>query len=101
VKIHPLDANGLRERIQLSLDNFVSDHKAMMLAVSLDTLPLVESLEGLLAGGKRLRPAFAYWGFHAAGGKDSEDGGVESFGDTRRNLCWIRIFGTDGGKDGD
>ena len=73
MEIHPLDANGLRERIQLSLDNFVSDHKAMMLAVSPDTLPLVESLEGLLAGGKRLRPAFAYWGFHAAGGKDSEE----------------------------
>jgi geranylgeranyl diphosphate synthase type I len=43
-----------------------------MSAVSLDTLPLVESLEGLLAGGKRLRPAFAYWGFLAADGQDSD-----------------------------
>ena len=44
-----------------------------MLTVSTDTLPLVESLEGLLAGGKRLRPAFAYWGFRAAGGKDCDE----------------------------
>jgi geranylgeranyl diphosphate synthase type I len=73
VEIHPLDANGLRERIQLSLNNFVSDHKALMVNVSPDTLPLVESLEGLLAGGKRLRPAFAYWGFQAAGGKHCDE----------------------------
>jgi geranylgeranyl diphosphate synthase type I len=59
-------------RIQANLDLFVSEHKSLMLAVSPDTLPLVESLEGLLAGGKRLRPAFAYWGFQAAGGQDSD-----------------------------
>ena len=44
-----------------------------MRSVSPDTLPLIESLEGLLAGGKRLRPAFAYWGFRAAGGVDSDE----------------------------
>ena len=70
--INPLDANGLRARIQASLDVFVSDHKSLMLAVSPDTLPLVDSLEGLLVGGKRLRPAFAYWGHVAAGGQDSD-----------------------------
>ena len=73
MEIHPLDANGLRARIQHSLDDFVSEHKAMMMAVSPDTLPLIDSLEGLIAGGKRLRPAFAYWGFQAAGGKDSDE----------------------------
>lgn len=71
--INPLDANGLRERIQTNLDDFVSEHRSLMLNVSPDTLPLVESLEGLLVGGKRLRPAFAYWGFIAAGGKDSDE----------------------------
>ena len=71
--INPLDANDLRVRIQVSLDQFVSDHRSLMLAVSPDTLPLIESLEGLLVGGKRLRPAFAYWGFLAAGGQDSDE----------------------------
>jgi len=44
-----------------------------MAEVSPDTLPLVESLAGLLVGGKRLRPAFAYWGFQAAGGQDCDE----------------------------
>lgn len=70
--INPLDANGLRARIQTNLDAFVTDHRALMAAVSPDTLPLIESLEGLLVGGKRLRPAFAYWGHQAAGGQDSD-----------------------------
>ena len=71
--INPLDANDLRVRIQTRLDAFVADHRSLMAAVSPDTLPLLESLEGLLIGGKRLRPAFAYWGFHAAGGQDSDE----------------------------
>ena len=56
VGINPLDANGLRERIQADLDVFVADHRSLMSAVSPDTLPLLDSLEGLLSGGKRLRP---------------------------------------------
>ena len=71
--INPLDANDLRVRIQANLDAFVTDHRSLMAAVSPDTLPLLESLEGLLVGGKRLRPAFAYWGFQAAGGQDSAE----------------------------
>jgi geranylgeranyl diphosphate synthase type I len=41
--------------------------------ISVDTLPLVDSLAQLLEGGKRLRPAFAYWGYRAAGGIDSSE----------------------------
>jgi geranylgeranyl diphosphate synthase type I len=73
VGINPLDANGLRVRIQTNLDDFVSEHRSLMVDVSPDTLPLLDSLEGLLVGGKRLRPAFAYWGFIASGGKDSDE----------------------------
>jgi geranylgeranyl diphosphate synthase type I len=73
VGINPLDANGLRERIQTNLDDFVSKHRSLMVNVSPDTLPLIEALEGLLVGGKRLRPAFAFWGFRAAGGQDTEE----------------------------
>jgi geranylgeranyl diphosphate synthase type I len=72
VEFNPLDANGLRVSIQSNLDSFVSERKPLLEGASSDTLPLVESLEGLLAGGKRLRPAFAYWGFRAAGGQDSD-----------------------------
>lgn len=34
---------------------------------------MVVSVSGLMAGGKRLRPAFAYWGYRAAGGTDSDE----------------------------
>lgn len=70
---NPLDANGLRARIQSNLDVFVLDHRSLMAEVSPDTLPLIESLEGLLIGGKRLRPAFAYWGYRTAGGQDCDE----------------------------
>ena len=68
-----LVADGLRPRVQACLDEFVSEHRLLMATVSPDTLSLIDSLEGLIAGGKRLRPAFAYWGFRAAGGTDSDD----------------------------
>ncbi|MFC4108037.1 polyprenyl synthetase family protein [Micromonospora zhanjiangensis] len=36
-------------------------------------LPVAEALEAfVLRGGKRLRPAFAYWGYRGAGGGDSD-----------------------------
>ena len=70
---NPLDSNNLRGRVQGALDEFVSQNRALMSSVSPDTLTLVDSLAGLLAGGKRLRPAFAYWGYRAAGGADSDE----------------------------
>lgn len=69
---NPLDSNNLRGRVQNALDEFVAQNRALMSSVSEDTLSLVDSLQGLLAGGKRLRPAFAYWGYRAAGGADSD-----------------------------
>ena len=43
-----------------------------MSSVSVDTLPLVDSLTKLVSGGKRLRPAFAYWGYRANGSTDND-----------------------------
>lgn len=50
----------------------MAQNRVLMSSVSQDTLFLVDSLSGLLSGGKRLRPAFAYWGYRAAGGADSD-----------------------------
>lgn len=44
-----------------------------MASISQDTTTLVDSLAELMSGGKRLRPAFAYWGYLASGGKDSDE----------------------------
>ena len=41
--------------------------------MSEDLDPVIQSARAILVGGKRLRPAFAYWGWRAAGGADSEE----------------------------
>lgn len=69
---NPLDKNGLRDRVAQTLTDFVSEHRNIMSEISSDTEALVDSLSALITGGKRLRPAFAYWGYLAGGGKDSD-----------------------------
>ena len=69
----PLDRDDLRARVQKSLDAFVADRLPVLEAVSEDLAPLADSLVQLLAGGKRLRPAFCYWGYRGAGGADGDE----------------------------
>ena len=66
----PLDANDLRSRVQHSIDEMVSRQTSLMLSISPDMAPLIESITELLAGGKRLRPAFCYWGWRVSGAPD-------------------------------
>lgn len=68
----PLDTNALRERVSTTLSDFIAQHRELMVDISVDTSPLVDSLAALVTGGKRLRPAFAYWGYLAGGGTDSD-----------------------------
>ncbi len=68
----PLDRDDLRQRIQKSLDAFVAGQLPYLEAVSEDLGPLADALVRLLAGGKRLRAAFCYWGHRASGGGDGE-----------------------------
>lgn len=67
----PLDANDLRSRVQHSIDEMVGRQSQVLLSISPDMAPLIESIVELLAGGKRLRPAFCYWGWRVSGGADS------------------------------
>jgi geranylgeranyl diphosphate synthase type I len=69
----PLDAEDLRVRVQKQLDDFLSAQVPLLDDVSPDLGPLAESITDLLRGGKRLRPAFAYWGWRGAGGADIEE----------------------------
>ena len=68
----PLDRDDLRARVQKSLDAFVAERLPVLETVSEDLAPLAESLVQLLSGGKRLRPAFCYWGYRGAGGGDGD-----------------------------
>lgn len=70
----PADADDpvitLRPRIQRVLDRFLDRQREILGAESAELLPLVDATADLLAGGKRLRPAFCYWGWRGAGAAD-------------------------------
>jgi len=69
---NPLDENNFRERIQGVLDDFVARHQDVLGSISPDAVALTSSLSTLLAGGKRLRAAFAYWGYRSTGAPDCD-----------------------------
>ena len=69
----PLDREDLRQRVQKCLNAFVAGQQHLLDAVSEELSPLSDALGDLLSGGKRLRPAFCYWGFRGAGGADSDE----------------------------
>lgn len=68
----PLDAADMRSRVQAIVDDFIAEQRLVMSDVSDDLHPLVDAVSDLLAGGKRLRPAFCWWGWRGAGGGDIE-----------------------------
>jgi geranylgeranyl diphosphate synthase type I len=71
-RVSPLDREDLRQRVQKCLNAFVAGQQPVLDAVSEELGPLTDALTDLLHGGKRLRPAFCYWGFRGAGGVDGE-----------------------------
>lgn len=58
----------IRSEVDRSLRRFVERQRPQVSAPEL--APLVSAAEDFLAGGKRLRPAFCYWGWRGAGGDD-------------------------------
>jgi geranylgeranyl diphosphate synthase type I len=71
---HPVDRAGLRDRVQRALAGFLAARREHMTAIDNDLSPLADSVETfVLGGGKRLRPAFAYWGYRGTGAPDSDE----------------------------
>jgi geranylgeranyl diphosphate synthase, type I len=68
----PLDAARLRERVQRCVDDVLSRQSAVLAEVGPDASELLDAVARLLTGGKRLRAAFLYWGYRAAGQPDSD-----------------------------
>ncbi|MEI6361012.1 MAG: polyprenyl synthetase family protein [Actinomycetes bacterium] len=69
----PLDVADLRTRVQRVVDEVLSEQSQVLAVVSDDLTPMVDALTALLSGGKRLRPAFCYWGWRGAGGDPGLD----------------------------
>ena len=60
----------IRNEVGQALERFTRQQRPVLLAVGDELLPGLTAIEALLAGGKRLRPAFCYWGWRGAGGSD-------------------------------
>jgi geranylgeranyl diphosphate synthase type I len=69
------DAAALRERVGVALAAFLGRQRTRITAIEAEALgPVADAVESLvLGGGKRLRPAFAYWGYRGAGGADRDE----------------------------
>jgi len=73
----PVDEERLRQRIDGALARFLDRQQATLEEISPRLLPVATTLRDfLLDGGKRLRPAFCYWGWRGAGGRADEEGVV-------------------------
>jgi geranylgeranyl diphosphate synthase type I len=69
-----LDRADLRARVDKALSAFLSRQRDRLAAIDDALLPVADAVETfVLGGGKRLRPAFAYWGYRAAGGVDRDE----------------------------
>ena len=68
-----LDLEDFRVRVSATIDTVLAEQTPLLLSVSPELLPLAQTTGRLMKGGKRLRPAFAYWGWRAAGGEDCDE----------------------------
>jgi geranylgeranyl diphosphate synthase type I len=60
----------VRDQVGGVLTGFLDRQRALAAGIGGELLPAVDAAADLLAGGKRLRPAFCYWGWRGAGGTD-------------------------------
>jgi geranylgeranyl diphosphate synthase, type I len=58
--------------VEKTLEAFLSRQQGVLDDISVDLAHVVDSLTALLSDGKRLRPAFCYWGWRGAGGAANE-----------------------------
>jgi len=68
----PLDEMDLRARVQSCIDQELRTQESVLAELGPDVTDLLDRIGSLLAGGKRLRAAFLYWGHRAAGRPDSD-----------------------------
>jgi geranylgeranyl diphosphate synthase type I len=73
VETSPLERAGLRDRVDKTLAAFLAVQRNRIVSIDPALTDVADALEAfVLGGGKRLRPAFAYWGHRGAGGLDSD-----------------------------
>jgi geranylgeranyl diphosphate synthase type I len=66
------DLDRLRGAVSAALEGFLVEQRATLADMDASLLPVVEEVAALAQGGKRLRPAFAYWGWRGLTGRTPE-----------------------------
>jgi len=66
----PARLEQIRLGVSEALTSFLAGQRAVLRGIGDDLEPCAAAIESLLAAGKRLRPAFCYWGWRSAGGED-------------------------------
>ncbi|MEY9213058.1 polyprenyl synthetase family protein [Thermobifida halotolerans] len=64
----------VRPVIDAELAAFVAGRRSLLLEIGAELEPVLNALDSMIGGGKRLRPTFCYWGWRGAGG--GEEPGV-------------------------
>jgi geranylgeranyl diphosphate synthase type I len=67
---NPGAVDQVRGQVGRVLSEFTGRQRALAGSIAAEMLPAVDAAVDMLAGGKRLRPAFCYWGWRGAGGAD-------------------------------
>ncbi|MDR0285488.1 MAG: polyprenyl synthetase family protein [Propionibacteriaceae bacterium] len=67
----PLNA-AFRTAVQARLDHFMATQRDLLALTGNRLDPVWEQVQHFTRGGKRIRPAFCYWGYVAAAGADAE-----------------------------
>jgi geranylgeranyl diphosphate synthase type I len=66
----PADLPRIREQVGRVLEEFLDRQRRRLSGIGDEMMPCIDAITDLLDGGKRLRPAFCYWGWRACGGED-------------------------------
>ncbi len=67
------DPNAFRERVQDTLDEFLDRMATRLAPLGPDAWRLLDEARASVSGGKRLRAAFCWWGFHAVATRPVDD----------------------------
>ncbi|HSL66629.1 MAG TPA: polyprenyl synthetase family protein, partial [Actinomycetota bacterium] len=73
ILVAPAALDSVRRRVDEALASFLQERRETMATIAPEAAEMVDELRRIVAaGGKRIRPAFCYWGYRAAGGDDDE-----------------------------
>jgi geranylgeranyl diphosphate synthase, type I len=78
------ELDHVRAEVGRVLTGFLRRQRALAAGIAEEMLPAIDAVTDVLAGGKRLRPAFCYWGWRGAGGSGA--GGSEAGGSGRAGI---------------